>query len=120
LAFPHFLTRYCIIEQYNDFMMAVTTYVLLGHDVRILCFPPSADNGFAFFVQMSFVLFVLEMVLHFFAKSDFSKGPFEITGYAFSFYFWLDLLVVLSIVPDVDWLASATGIRGTIFDSPGE
>ena len=101
-------------------MMAVTTYVLFNHDVRILCFPPSADVGFAFFVQMSFVLFVLEMVLHFFAKSDFSKGPFDIKGYAFSFYFWLDLLVVLSIVPDVDWLASVIGIRGTIFDSPGE
>ncbi len=114
--FPHPIS---FVEQYNDFMMAVTTYVLFGHDVRILCFPPSADDGFAFFVQLSFVLFAIEMALRFFAKSDFSKGPFEIEGYAFSFYFWLDLLVVLSIVPDVDWLATCMGIRGTIFDSPG-
>lgn len=104
---------------YGDFMMAVTIFVLFGDDVRILCFPPSADGVFAFFVSLSFILFVLEMVLYFWAKSDFSNGIFRIKGYAFSFFFWLDLLAVLSMVPDVDWLASALGLQDSLMDSLG-
>lgn len=104
---------------YDDFMMAVTIFVLFGDDARILWFPPSADGGFAFFTSLSFILFALEMVLHFWAKSDFSKGIFKVKGYAFSFFFWLDLLAVLSMVPDVPWLASAIGIQDSVMDSLG-
>ena len=100
-------------------MMVVTIFVLFGDDIRILCFPPSADNGFAFFVNLSFLLFVLEMVLHFWAKSDFSKGIFKVKGYAFSFFFWLDLLAVLSMVPDVGWLSSGLGLDSGVVDSLG-
>lgn len=107
-------------DQYDDFMMAVTIFVLFGDDVRILYFPPSADDGFAFFVGLSFILFFLEMVLHCWAKSDFSKGIFKVKGYAFSFFFWLDLLAVLSMVPDVPWLASGLGIQDDVIDSLGE
>ena len=101
-------------------MMAVTTFVLFGDDVRILCFPPSADSGFAFFITLSFFLFVLEMMLHCWAKSDFSKGIFDVKGYAFSFFFWLDLLAVLSMLPDVAWLASILGIQNSVMDSLGK
>lgn len=104
---------------YGDFMMAVTIFVLFGDDVRILCFPPSADGVFAFFVSLSFILFALEMLLYCWAKSDFSNGIFRIKGYAFSFFFWLDLLAVLSMIPDVDWLASALGLQDSLMDSLG-
>ena len=100
-------------------MMAVTIFVLFGDDVRILCFPPSADSGFSFFVSLSFILFVLEILLHCWAKSDYSKGIFKVKGYAFSFFFWLDMLAVLSMVPDVPWLASGLGIQGDLMDSLG-
>ena len=100
--------------------MAVTIFVLFGDDVRILLFPPAVDNGFAFFVNISFVMFIVEMVLYFVAKSDFSKGVFKVKGYAFSFFFWLDLLAVLSMVPDVSWLASGGGNDGSFLDSLGE
>ncbi len=100
--------------------MAATIFVLFGDDARILYFPPSADSGFAFFVTFCFVLFVLEMILHSWAKSDFSSGIFKVKGYAFSFFFWLDLLAVLSMVPDVAWLASALGLQNGYLDSLGE
>lgn len=100
--------------------MAVTIFVLFGDDARILWFPPSADRGFAFFTSFSFILFILEMILHFWAKSDFSSGIFKVKGYAFSFFFWLDLLAVLSMVPDVPWLASSIGIQDNFIDSLGE
>ena len=94
--------------------------MLFGDDIRILCFPPSADAGFSFFVGLSFILFVVEMLMHSWAKSDFSKGVFKVQGYAFSFFFWLDLLAVLSMVPDVPWLASAFGIQDNVVDSFGK
>ena len=104
---------------YGDFMMAVTIFVLFGDDVRILCFPPSTDGVFSFFISISFILFTLEMILYCWAKSDFSQGIFRTKGYAFSFFFWLDLLAVLSMVPDVDWLASALGLQDSLMDSLG-
>lgn len=100
-------------------MMGVTTFVLFGDDIRILAFQPSEDNGFAFFVSLSFFLFILEMILHCWAKSDFSRGIFKVKGYAFSFFFWLDMLAVLSMVPDVAWLASGLGIQNGLLDSLG-
>jgi hypothetical protein len=100
-------------------MMAVTIFVLFGDDVRILCFQPSADVAFAFFTSLSFFLFLLEIVLHSWVKSDFSGGIFQVKGYAFSFFCWLDLLAVLSMIPDVAWLASGLGIQNGLLDSFG-
>ena len=114
------LTYTCHHTKYDDFMMAVTIFVLFGDDIRILFFPPSADAGFAFFISLSFILFALEMVLHCWAKSDYSKGLFKVKGYAFSFFFWLDLLAVLSMVPDVPWLASGIGLEDDFMDSFGK
>ena len=120
LSTRHFVHSSLCFGQYDDFMMAVTVFVLFGDDIRILCFPPSADSGFAFFVGLSFVLFALEMILHCWAKSDYSKGIFKVKGYAFSFFFWLDMLAVLSMVPDVDWLASGLGLEDSFMDDLGE
>lgn len=101
-------------------MMAVTIFVLFGDDVRILFFPPSVDSGFTFFFNLSFTMFVVEMVVYFLAKSDFSKGLCNVKGYAFSFFFWLDLLAILSMVPDVGWLAYSDTDNVSFFDSLGE
>ena len=107
-------------KKYDDFMMTVTLFVLFGDDIRILFFQPSVDGVFLFFTSLSFILFVLEMVLHTWVKSNFSRGIMKIKGYAFSFFFWLDLLAVLSMIPDVEWLASALGIQSGLLDSFGE
>jgi hypothetical protein len=101
-------------------MMAVTVFVLFGDDVRILFFPPSADSGFEFFFNLTFTMFVVEMVVYFSVKSDFSKGLCNVKGYAFSFFFWLDLLAVLSMVPDVGWLTYSGTDNVSLFDSLGE
>eukprot|EP00804_Cyclotella_cryptica_P031221 CCRYP_020319-RA/>CCRYP_020319-RA protein AED:0.07 eAED:0.07 QI:0/0.85/0.87/1/0.57/0.37/8/2080/875 len=106
-------------KRYDDLMMAATIFVLFGDDIRILSFQPSADSTFAFFTSLSFFLFLLEIILHSWAKSDFSGGLFRIKGYACSFFFWLDLLAVLSMVPDVAWLASSLGMQSGLLDSFG-
>ena len=57
--------------------------MLFGDDLRIIFCPPSADGAFMFFMTLSFFLFCLEMLLHCWAKSDYSNGIFKAKGYAF-------------------------------------
>jgi hypothetical protein len=35
-----------------------------------------------------------------------------IEGYLFSFFFWLDLIAILSMFPDINWIAKGIGIAG--------
>lgn len=92
-------------------MMLVTLFVLFGDDLRLLSFPPSADSAFAVLNNLCFFLFLIELVLNSWAKSDFSSGSiFKVKGYMFSFFFWLDLLAVVSMIPDIDWLSSLLGL----------
>eukprot|EP00592_Proboscia_alata_P007332 CAMPEP_0194354602 /NCGR_PEP_ID=MMETSP0174-20130528/2717_1 /TAXON_ID=216777 /ORGANISM="Proboscia alata, Strain PI-D3" /LENGTH=893 /DNA_ID=CAMNT_0039123605 /DNA_START=273 /DNA_END=2951 /DNA_ORIENTATION=+ len=95
---------------YDDFMMLVTIFILFGDDIKLIYFPASADPVFAVFYSVSFFLFIIEIVLNCWAKSDFSLGVFQTKGYMFSFFFWLDLLSIVSMVPDLKWLSSALGL----------
>ena len=112
--------------------MIVTLFVLFGEDLRLLSFPPSADSAFAVLNNICFFLFLIELLLNCWAKSTISKSKkaeekakgmgnqicrrifnnvgFTITGYMFSFFFWLDLLAVVSMIPDIDWLSSMLGL----------
>lgn len=101
--------------QYDDLMTFVTLFVLFGDAIKKLSLPPSFDDKFDFFVNVSFFLFVLEIILNSWAKSDFSKGIFKAKGYMFNFFFWLDLLCVISMLPDLTWASSVFGIG----DVPG-
>ena len=44
------------------------------------------------------------------AKSNFSRGILHVKGYMFNFFFWLDLLCVLSMIPDIKWASELFGI----------
>ena len=70
---------------------------------------------------ISLVLFVLELVLYSWAKTTilFDKPssilgtiplPFTVQGYLFDFYFWLDLMAVISMFPDIPPIANAIGL----------
>ena len=95
-------------------MTIVTLFVLFGDWVKTLLFPPSVDSGFDFCHNVAFVLFVLEIIMNSWAKSDFSKGIFRVKGYMFNFFFWLDLLCIFSMIPDLEWAAEMFGFG----DSP--
>jgi len=90
-------------------MMIVTIYALFGDDLRILVFPPSTDHVFVVMNTITFILFVLEMFLNTWIKSDFSRGVHHWKGYVFSFFFWLDLLALISMLPDLPWVSSFQG-----------
>lgn len=44
---------------------------------------------------LSLVLFAVEIVLNSIVLDDFK----------YSFFFWLDIIATLSLVPDIDWLS---------------
>eukprot|EP00563_Minutocellus_polymorphus_P005988 CAMPEP_0181030934 /NCGR_PEP_ID=MMETSP1070-20121207/5976_1 /TAXON_ID=265543 /ORGANISM="Minutocellus polymorphus, Strain NH13" /LENGTH=909 /DNA_ID=CAMNT_0023108303 /DNA_START=170 /DNA_END=2896 /DNA_ORIENTATION=- len=109
-----FLEHARIKISYDDFMMIVTLFVLFGDDLRLLSFPPSADTAFAVLNNMCFFLFLIELVLNCWAKSEFFRTKSiwrpKVKGYMFSFFFWLDLLAVVSMIPDILWLSSLLGL----------
>lgn len=75
------------------FMLIVTTYALFSDDVRVSAFSKDADDVFFALSSCAMIFFGLEMLLSFVLKPE----------YRWSFYFWLDLIATLSIVPDIGW-----------------
>ena len=75
-------------------MSVATVYALFGDDIKTLGFPKSDDDVFSSLVVICLFLFTLELVLSFLTKD----------GYKWSFYFWLDLVATLSLVPDIGWM----------------
>jgi hypothetical protein len=66
-----------------------------------------------------FFVFVFEVVLNTWSKSTIhSLRPFLVEGYFLSFFWFLDVISILSIVPDIDFMATPLGI-GTLSSSVG-
>jgi hypothetical protein len=75
-------------------MTIITIYALFGDDVRILSFTIHDDDWFYLASTFCLLCFLLELVLSVYAKQ----------GYWLSFYFWLDLIATVSLIPDIGWI----------------
>ncbi|OMJ84319.1 hypothetical protein SteCoe_14605 [Stentor coeruleus] len=75
------------------FMLIVTFYALFSDDIRISQFSKSQDDGFFALSCCALSFFSIEMIMSFIFKGE----------YRWSFYYWLDLIATLSIIPDIDW-----------------
>jgi hypothetical protein len=78
-------------------MMVVTIYALFFDDIRILFLPPEADLTCDWVTLVCIGLYIAELLL----------GCIAIDGYFLSFFFWLDLVASVSMVPDVGFLVQA-------------
>ena len=78
-------------------MMVVTLYALFFDDLRVIFLPPSADIVCDWISIACIVLYLAELIL----------ASVSIDGYFFSFFFWLDLVAALSMVPDIGFLLEA-------------
>ena len=58
-----------------------------------------ADTYFYSFLLVSFVLFSVEIFINTMVKEDFK----------YSFFFWLDIIATLSLIPDIQWVNDAVG-----------
>ena len=75
-------------------IMTITTlYALFGDDLRLWLFDKEADVYFFIGLVASFVLFALELLLQSCVVDEFK----------YSFFFWLDFVATLSLIPDIPW-----------------
>ena len=75
-------------------MSLVTFYALFADDVRILAMPKSADIVFDVLTIFAMTLYLIELVL----------ATIAVEGYFLSFYFWVDLVSLVSMLTDISFL----------------
>ena len=91
-----------LLENYYwiGLMSFVTFYALFADDIRILLMPKEADIVFDILTIIAMLLYLTELVL----------GVMVVEGYFLSFYFWVDFVSLLSMLPDVSFVVR--GIEG--------
>jgi hypothetical protein len=75
-------------------MSILTVFALFGDDIRLAAFPKSADTGFYATSLVALILFAFEMLLNWISDVE----------YRFGFYFALDFVATLSLIPDIEWI----------------
>jgi len=94
------------------FMTLVTVYALFFDDIRIVFFSKENDDYFFGLTLFGMICFAVEIILASISKED----------YFLTFFFWLDLVSTLSMIPDCGWIwdpitgggsTSATDLTGT-------
>ena len=101
---PGLLRRIAASKWFTITMFIVTFFALFGDDIRVAAFSPAADPVFYALSAAALVLFTLEIILNIITKDD----------YLWKFYFWLDILGTLSLIPDIGWIWELiTGDSGT-------
>lgn len=88
--------------------MALTTvFALFGDDLRLWLTTKPADPYFFAGLSLSFVLFTLEIFINSCVVNDFK----------FSFFWWLDIIATLSLIPDIGWVIEILSILMAITPS---
>ena len=75
-------------------MTLVTIYALFFDDIRILAFDKKHDDIFYGITAVGIVLFAVEIVL----------ASIAIPDYPGHFFFYLDIISTLSMIPDCGWI----------------
>jgi hypothetical protein len=75
-------------------MTVITIYSLFFDDIRLVWFPKSSDDVFFGLTLFSFICFTLEIIL----------ASLSIDGYFNSFFFWLDIVSTITMIPDCGWI----------------
>ena len=76
-------------------MSLVTIFALIGDDIRVFGFDKKADNYFYGCLTISMVMFAVEIWLN----------TVVIDEFKYSFFFWLDFIATLSLIPDISWFS---------------
>jgi hypothetical protein len=88
-------TRDFLDGKYVTILMSlITVWVLFGENIRLLAASKSQDEGFFASYLVCLVMFILELILFSLFMED----------YKFSFFFWLDLVATLSLLPDIPYI----------------
>lgn len=74
-------------------MTLTTLFALFGDDLTKWLTTEAVDFGFQISLIVAFVLFALELLIQSCVVDDFK----------YSFFFWLDLIATISLIPDIQW-----------------
>ena len=74
-------------------MSLTTIFALFGDDFRLWFTDSSADIYFYALLSLSFLLFTSEILINSCVVDEFK----------YSFFFWLDIVATLSLIPDIGW-----------------
>jgi hypothetical protein len=104
----HKMLEFMELKHYQFFLFVVTIYTLFADDTRELTCDKSSDSVVHSLMFVCLVVFLLELLIMSWAK----------TGYLCALYFWLDMVAIVSIIPDIPWLAEAfLGMFGENYNS---
>eukprot|EP00397_Hematodinium_sp_SG-2012_P010282 GEMP01010391.1.p1 GENE.GEMP01010391.1~~GEMP01010391.1.p1 ORF type:complete len:838 (-),score=180.00 GEMP01010391.1:687-3200(-) len=78
----------------TSLMATLTIFVLWGDDFRVSAVTKEHDAYFYFLFTFALFMFLMEFALNTIAKEN----------YKWSFFFWLDLIAAVSIMPDIAWI----------------
>jgi hypothetical protein len=78
-------------------ILTATLLAIFNIDIKILCFDISTDPGFSLLNEIIFFILTLEFILLVLFNKDY-------TG---SFFFYMDFLAVLALIPDTDFIMEA-------------
>jgi hypothetical protein len=88
-------TRKCLDNNFIvSVMTLITIYALFFDDIRMITFDNDKDDIFYGITLFGIIAFALEVL----------AGVLAVEDYLFSFFFWLDLVSTLSMVPDCGWI----------------
>ena len=93
----YYVTKLINHPLYIVFMTIVTIYALFFDDIRLLALPKEKDDITFGFTLGSMIMFFVEIVMTTYAQPK----------YLNSFFFWLDLISTLSMIPDCGWIWNA-------------
>jgi hypothetical protein len=105
---------------FDDLMMMMTFYVLFIGDITIMSVDKDEDLAVEIVTTICLFAFIFELIASSWAKTIVETfKPFVYEGYFLSFFFWLDIIAILSMLPDIPWIAQDLGIGNLANDVGG-
>ena len=89
-----FLDRVLRSKEFNALMVILTIYALFGDDIRLAFYELENDQTFYLISTFAMLMFIVEMCLQFYFRVEYRWG----------FYFVLDILSTVSMIPDTGLL----------------
>ncbi|KAJ1440570.1 hypothetical protein B484DRAFT_443343 [Ochromonadaceae sp. CCMP2298] len=96
----------------EDVTFMMTLFVLFGDDIKLLSAPRTVDADFAVAYAVCLFAFIFELVVNSWSRTEVTalRPRLEWEGYLFSFFWWLDLIAILTMFADVDFIGEPLGI----------
>ncbi len=102
----------------DDLMMIMTLFVLFADNFKLMYASKTIDDDFIVINAICLFAFIFELMLNTWSKTNFklirNRQGCRITyeGYLFTFFWILDVIAILSMLPDIPWIADPIGLGG--------